>query len=74
MRSNQQMSEEEAIVAVARRYRDAMRRYMREQADLAAHGAGLDALVTTNWEEFAAVTALEEELFARLDTFDAVRS
>jgi hypothetical protein len=64
-------AELERVIDAARRYRDTLRRYMREQAALAADGAGLEALLSTNWEQFAVVADLEEELFALLDAFDA---
>jgi hypothetical protein len=60
----------ERIIDTARRYRDALRIYMREQAALAADGVDLEAMVWTNWERFAAVADLEEELFALLDAAD----
>jgi hypothetical protein len=71
MGCDQRGTEVERIIATARRYRDTLRRYMREQAALAAEGAGLEALLSTNWERFAAVADLEEELFALLDAIDA---
>jgi hypothetical protein len=64
-------AEMERILDAARHYRDALRRYMQEQAALAAEGAGLEALLSTNWERFAVVADLEEELFTLLDAFDA---
>jgi hypothetical protein len=70
MGGDRDAAEVERIVDAARRYRDALRRYMREQASLAAEGAGLQALLSTNWEGFAVVADLEEELFALLDTVD----
>jgi hypothetical protein len=63
-------AEMERIIDTARRYRDALRIYMREQAALVADGVGLEAMVWTNWERFAAVADLEEELFALLDAAD----
>ncbi len=61
----------EAVVAVARRFRDAMRRYMAEQTEMIDRGVSLDDLVRSNWSRFAEAAAAEEELFALLDTFDA---
>jgi hypothetical protein len=59
-----------AVVAVARRYRDAMRRYIAEQTVMIDQGVALDDLVTNNWERFAEASAAEEELFALLDALD----
>jgi hypothetical protein len=64
-------AEVERVIDTARRYRDALRRYMREQAALVAERAGLEFLLSTNWERFAAVADLKEELFALLDVIDA---
>jgi hypothetical protein len=61
----------EAVVAAARRYRDAMRRYFAEQADLIDQGLSLDDLITRNWDGFAQAAAAEEDLFALLDALDA---
>jgi hypothetical protein len=71
MGGDRDAAEVERIIDTARRYRDALRRYMREQAALAAEGAGLEVLVSTNWGGFAVVADLEEELFALLDAIDA---
>ncbi len=60
----------EMVIAAARQYRDAMRRYIAEQAILMDRGTALDDLVTSNWEGFARAAAAEEELFALLDTLD----
>lgn len=61
----------EAVIESARRYRDLMRRYIAEQAELVERGASLDELVTGNWARFAETSAAEEDLFALLDEFDA---
>jgi len=60
----------EAVIAAARRYRDAMRRYIAEQTVMIDQGMALDDLVTSNWERFAEASAAEEELFALLDALD----
>jgi hypothetical protein len=64
-------AEVERVIDAARRYRDTLRRYMRGQAALVAERAGLEFLLSTNWERFAAVADLKEELFALLDAIDA---
>jgi hypothetical protein len=69
-RSLQWMEGAGAVVAAARRYRDLMRRYQRDQAELVAGGASLEDLVTTNWERFAETSAAEADLFASLDALD----
>jgi hypothetical protein len=71
MGCDQRGTEVGRIIDTARRYRDTLRRYMREQAALVAEGAGLEALLSTNWAQFAVVADLEEELFALLDALDA---
>ena len=60
----------EAVIAAARRYRDAMRRYIAEQTVMIDRGIALDDLVTSNWAGFAASASAEEELFALLATLD----
>jgi hypothetical protein len=67
-----QVSDQQAqlIVNAARHYRDAMRRYMAEQAAAMANGTTLTDLVTDNWESFQGVMQAEEVLFALLDALD----
>jgi hypothetical protein len=60
----------EDVIAAARRYRDLMRRYVREQAEMAERGVPLDELITSNWERFAEASTAEEALFASLDALD----
>jgi hypothetical protein len=64
----------EGVVTAAQRYRDAMRRYLGEQAAAVARGASLDALVQCNWESFAQTARAEEELFALVDRLDAMEA
>lgn len=64
----------EDVIAAGRRYRDLMRRYVREQAEMVARGVSLDDLITSNWDRFTEVSAAEEALFASLDTLDEVVS
>ena len=64
---------EENVVAAARRYRDAMRRYLAEQLALIDQGMSLDDLVTSNWAGFSRAAAAEEELFVLLDALDTVQ-
>ena len=74
MACDQHAADVERIIDTARRYRDTLRRYMREQAALVAEGAGLEALLSTNWEGYAVAADLEEELFSLLDALDGPAS
>ncbi len=60
------------VVVAAYRYRDAMRRYMGEQAAAVESGASLDELVRSNWSSFEEAARAEEELFSLLDRLDAM--
>jgi hypothetical protein len=60
------------VIVVATRYRDAMRRYLGQQAEAVARGALLDDLVAETWAAFQDVMQQEEALFALLDTMEAM--
>jgi hypothetical protein len=60
------------VIVVATRYRDSMRRYLGQQAEAMARGALLDDLVAESWAAFQDVMQQEEELFALLDTLEAM--
>ena len=64
----------EVVIAVAIRYRDAMRRYLAEQSEAMVRGATLDELVTANWPSFQETAQAETELFALLDTLEAMQA
>ena len=60
----------EAVAIAATSYRHLMARYNAQQAALMEEGVVLDELVTRTWEQFEAVAAAEERLFALVDALD----
>ena len=62
----------EMVAIAATHYRHLLARYTERQAELVAAGVTLDDLVIGTWEEFEAVTAAEQRLFAAVDALDAV--
>lgn len=62
------------VIEAALRYRDAMRRYMADQAEAMERGASLDDLVIGNREGFEAAARAEEELFALLDRLEEMQA
>jgi hypothetical protein len=62
------------VIAVAIRYRDAMRAYMVRQAEAVERGALLDELVMGNWQTFQEAARAEAVLFALLDALDAMQA
>jgi hypothetical protein len=64
----------EIVIAAASRYRDAMRRYMVDQAEAIDSGMSLDDLVLRNQEGFQTAARAEEELFALLDILETIQA
>jgi hypothetical protein len=62
----------EAVAIAATHYRHLLACYTERQAELAAAGVALADLVTRTWEEFEAVAAAEQRLFAAVDALDEV--
>jgi hypothetical protein len=59
-----------ATIAAARRYRDALRRYLAEQQAAINRGATMDELMTRHQALFQEAMQAERELFALLDALD----
>jgi len=60
-----------AIVAAARHYRDALRRYLAMQIEAMEGGERYDMLAGRTWLAFREAERTEEALFALLDALEA---
>ncbi len=72
MNEDRRRDAQESIAKAARRYQDAMRRYLAEQVEAIDRGKTLDELLTDNWQHYSEAAQAEQDLFALLDALDTI--